>query len=68
MCLIASVYIVVFRRGYKDPPRVDNGGLGIMLLTMLLALIQPTALLPIGGALAVYMLVRDLSDARMAGP
>ncbi len=58
LALIASVYIVVFRRGFKDPPQVDNGGLGVMLLTMLLALIQPIALLPIGGALAVYLLVR----------
>jgi hypothetical protein len=58
LALIASAYMVVFRRGYKDPPRVDNGGLGIMLLTMVLALIQPTALVPIGGTLAVYTLIR----------
>jgi hypothetical protein len=58
LCLLASAYIVVFRRGYADMPRVDNGGLGIMLLAILLALIQPTALVPIGGALAVYILVR----------
>jgi hypothetical protein len=58
LCLLASAYIVVFRRGYTERPRVDNGGLGIMLLAVLLALVQPTALVPIGGALAVYVLVR----------
>jgi hypothetical protein len=58
LALIASAYMVVFRRGYSDPPRVDNGGLGIMLLTMLLALIQPTALAPIGGTLVAYVLAR----------
>lgn len=58
LCLITSTYIVVFRRGYKEPPRVDNGGLTIMLLTMLLALIQPVVLVPIASALAAYVLVR----------
>jgi hypothetical protein len=58
LCLIAAAYVVVFRRGYKDLPRVDNNGLGIMLLAMLLALIQPTALVPVGSALVVYILFR----------
>lgn len=58
LALIAALYIIVFRRGFSDPPRVNNGGLGLMLLSMLLALIQPTALVPIGGALGVYVLAR----------
>lgn len=63
LALLASAYLVVFRRGYeKKPggsvPSMDNGGLGIMLLSMLLALIQPFALIPIGGALVLYVLVR----------
>ena len=58
LALIASTYIMVFRRGQRAEPSVDNGGMTIMLLSILLALIQPTALLPIGGALVVYVLVR----------
>lgn len=58
LALITSSYMVVFRRGYKQEPSIDNGGLGIMLLSMLLALIQPTALVPIGGALVLYVAVR----------
>ncbi len=58
LALIASAYLVVFRRGYTDPPSVENGGLGILLLSVVLALIQPTALIPIAGALVLYVGVR----------
>lgn len=58
LALIASIYIIVFRRGFEAAPSVENGGLGLMLLSVLLALIQPMALMPIGGALMVYLAVR----------
>lgn len=58
IALIASVYLIVFRRGYKEEPNIENGGLGLILLSMLLALIQPVALLPFGGGLALYIFVR----------
>ncbi len=58
LALIVSAYLVVFRRGYQDPPRVENGGLGLLLLSMLLALIQPTVLIPIAAALVLYVGVR----------
>lgn len=58
LALIASTYMIVFRRGFKAEPSVDNGGLAIMLLSMVLALIQPTALVPIGGALVLYVAIR----------
>lgn len=58
LALIASVYMVVFRRGYEELPKVENGGLGLMLLSMFLALIQPPALIPIGGALVLYVIAR----------
>lgn len=58
LALIAATYMVVFRRGYTAPPAVENGGLGLMLLSMLLALIQPTALIPIASALVAYVVAR----------
>jgi hypothetical protein len=58
LALIASAYLVVFRRGYTDPPSVENGGLGVLLLSVTLALIQPTALIPFAGALVLYVGVR----------
>ncbi len=58
LALIASAFLVVFRRGYDEPPKVENGGLGLFLLSMLLALIQPTTLIPIALALGLYVGVR----------
>jgi len=58
LALIAAVYMVVFRRGFHEVPSADNGGLAVLLLTLLLAMIQPTALIPIASALVVYVLVR----------
>lgn len=58
LALIVSVYMIVFRRGYTAGPSVENGGLGVMLLSILLALIQPTALVPIGMALVLYVIAR----------
>lgn len=58
LALIASTFVVVFRRGYSAEPSVENGGLQVMLLSMALALIQPFALVPIGSALVAYLVVR----------
>lgn len=58
LCLVASIFIVVFRRGFKKAPTADNGGLTLFLLSMLLSLIQPTALVPVSAALVLYVGVR----------
>lgn len=58
LCLLASTYMIVFRRGYTTEPSVDNGGLGVLMVSVALAMIQPTALVPIGGALALYVMAR----------
>ncbi len=58
LALIAAIYLNVFRRGFDEVPNVENGGLALLLLSMLLALIQPVALIPIGGALVLYMSAR----------
>lgn len=58
LALITAVYVVVFRRGFAEAPSVENGGLGVILLSILLALIQPTALVSISGALILYVIAR----------
>lgn len=58
LALIASTFLVAFRRGYSAEPGIENGGLQVMLLSMALALIQPFALVPIGSALVAYLIVR----------
>ncbi|MBN2303161.1 MAG: hypothetical protein JXQ72_01710, partial [Anaerolineae bacterium] len=58
LALLATTYLIVFRRGFTAEPSVENGGLGVMLLTIGLTLIQPTALPPIGAALVLYVIAR----------
>lgn len=58
LALIASVYLTVFRIDHHDDPSVTNGGLGIFVLTVIVALVLPQALIPIGGTLALYILIR----------
>ena len=58
LCLIAATYMVAFRRGFKAEPTAENGGLALIIYSMLLALIQPPALIPIGATLGVYVVVR----------
>ena len=58
LAMIAAIYLAVFRRGFDEAPSVENGGLTLMLLSVVLALVQPVALVPIGGALVLYVIVR----------
>ena len=51
-------FLEAFRRGFTAEPTADNGGLQVMVRSMVLALIQPFALVPIGAALVAYLLVR----------
>jgi len=65
LALIASTFLEAFRRGFSEWPTADNGGLQVMLLSMVLALIQPFALVPIGAALVVYLVVRAYLTRRI---
>lgn len=60
LALLASVIINVFRPGFDEDPNLNNGGLMAASMSFLLAFLYPQALVPFGGALAVYTLVRWL--------
>lgn len=60
LALLASVIISVFRPGGIEEPSVNNGGLTAGLCSLALALLYPQALVPIGGALGVSVLLRWL--------
>ncbi len=57
LALIAGVVIVAFRPGATEDPAVNNGGLLVAILSFLLALLYPQSLLPIGGAIAIFVAV-----------
>mgnify|MGYP000844850803 CR=1 FL=1 len=65
LALITSTFLEAFRRGFTAEPTADNGGLQVMVLSMVLALIQPFALVPIGAALVAYLLVRAYLTRRI---
>ncbi len=56
LALLASVCISAFRPGVNDDPNVNNGGLIGGLLSFVLALLYPQALLPFGFAIGLYVL------------
>lgn len=55
LSLIASSLIAAFRPGITDDPAIGNGGLAVGLLSFALSLLYPQALVPVGGAVAFYV-------------
>jgi hypothetical protein len=60
IALIASVFIAAFRPGLNDDPGVSNGGLAVILLTFVLSLLYPQSLVPLGGAVAIYVIIHAI--------
>src|SRR5688572_9289296 len=57
LALLASIFIGVFRPGFNEQPKSSNGGLAVLLLSMLLAIVQPQGLIPIMTALVLYVII-----------
>lgn len=57
LALLAGIYMMVFRPGYTQAPTAENGGSLILLYSVTLALVQPPALVTIGGALFLFVAV-----------
>jgi hypothetical protein len=55
LALLTGIYLMVFRPGYSQAPTVENGGSLVLLYSVILALIQPPALIGIGGALFLFV-------------
>lgn len=56
--LATAIFIRVFRPGYKDAPTSDNGGLSIIILSIILAIISPPSVMTLGAALVAFILIR----------
>ena len=57
IAMLTGIYLMVFRPGYTQAPTAENGGSLVLLYSVTLALIQPPALVGIGGALLVFVMV-----------
>ncbi|NWG17858.1 MAG: hypothetical protein HXY41_14615 [Chloroflexi bacterium] len=65
LALIASVVIVAFRPGERSDPSMNNGGLLAGVLSFALSLLYPQALMSIGIAIGVYVLVHWYQQRRI---
>ncbi len=65
LALLASLYITAFRPGAAQDPSVDTMLPLAALLSVVVALLYPQALVPIGGALTLYVGIVWLQDRRV---
>jgi hypothetical protein len=65
IALIASMYVTVFRPGFRESPSIVNGGLGIALCSLALVIILPHGWLPIASALVVYVIILMLRTRQL---
>lgn len=55
LALVMSLFIAAYRPGAEDDPSIDASWPLVSLLSIVLALLYPQALVPIGGALILYV-------------
>ncbi len=65
LALLAASFVRVFRIDFTEPPNVANGGLEVIVLTFVLSLVQPQAMVGLGAALVVYLVVHAVRDRRV---
>ncbi len=58
LALVTAIFIRVFRPGFTEAPTSDNGGLVLIILSIILAIISPPAMVGLGGTLFFYTVVR----------
>lgn len=66
LALIASEFLQAFRPGFREVPSAENGGLNILIYTTVLALIQPTALISIGLAICIFVIITSYRQRAVA--
>jgi hypothetical protein len=57
LSLLAAVFIIVFRPGVTDSPSVQNTGVLVVILSLVLIFLYPETLLPFGSAVAISVLL-----------
>ncbi|NDJ85952.1 MAG: hypothetical protein GYB66_08710 [Chloroflexi bacterium] len=62
LAFLAGIFLEVLRPGYDEAPRAENGGLFVLVISIILAIIQPPALASIAGALILMILITALRE------
>ncbi|HEX2907473.1 MAG TPA: hypothetical protein VHO69_11465 [Phototrophicaceae bacterium] len=66
LALLAAVIVMAFRPGADEDPSVKNGGLLAGLLSFMVSLLYPQALLPLGAAIGIFVGVGWLRKRRVS--
>lgn len=65
LALMAAQLLSVFRPGFKEAPTVDNGGLQLILLSIIVSIVQPPAMIGVGAALVCFILISSYTNRRI---
>ena len=65
VALLAATFVIVFRPGFDKTPTAGNGGLGVILITVALCIVQPQGWVPIAAALCLYIAVTTIRTRRI---
>ncbi len=57
LALLTSTILQVYRPGFDEAPTAENGGMAVIVYSIILAIVQPAALIGLGGALVVFILI-----------
>lgn len=57
LTFLASFFVNIFRPGYDEAPKLENGGLTIILLSLLVVSVLPSALIAFATSLAIFILI-----------
>jgi hypothetical protein len=65
LAMIASVLIVATRPGFDESPSVNNGGVLLAMLVLVLVVLQPAALVPLYSAFAACVIWNSVAARRL---
>lgn len=65
LALMAAQFVIILRPGYSDMPTMANGGVIVVVISVLIAIIQPQAWLPFSVALITYFLLQTIRTRKL---
>jgi hypothetical protein len=65
LALLTAQFVIILRPGYAESPNMGNGGVVVVALSVLIAIIQPQAWLPFMVALVVYFLLQTIRTRKL---
>lgn len=64
--LIAAIFVAAFRPGMTQNPQFNNTGLLLVVLSFILSILYPHAIVPLGAAVGIYTLAHSFRMRKLA--